>query len=41
MSVVIGPTAANRDEKTLAGVVEKLSAEPLKTEQSMVLYARV
>ena len=36
------PTAENRAEETLcAFVVAKLSAEPLKTEQTMVLYARV
>ena len=35
------PTAENRAEETLcAFVVAKLRAEPLKTEQSMVLYAR-
>ena len=36
------PTAENRAEETLcAFVVAKLSAEPLKTDQAMVLYARV
>ena len=35
------PTAENRAEETLrAFVVAKLSAEPLKTDQAMVLYAR-